>query len=139
MLSMPTNTKQQLCIKPTGFLVVFASGSIIAFGYKNLWGSIISLLVCNSCTFVNRKSGSLHPTLNDWALLLLTFVKSGELKCATKMSIAYDITCKDILSSDLRACQESRIDSSCSDHSVILLFIPPTTGTGMSCRSVGSF
>ena len=23
VLSMPTNTKQQLCIKPTGFLVVF--------------------------------------------------------------------------------------------------------------------
>ena len=25
MLSMPTNTKQQLCIKPTGFLVYFST------------------------------------------------------------------------------------------------------------------
>ena len=25
VLSMPTNTKQQLCIKPTGFLVIFVS------------------------------------------------------------------------------------------------------------------
>ena len=27
VLSMPTNTKQQLCIKPTGFLVLGASGN----------------------------------------------------------------------------------------------------------------
>ena len=32
MLSMPTNTKQQLCIKPTGFLVV--SGTFELFNVK---------------------------------------------------------------------------------------------------------
>ena len=89
---------------------------MLALEHINLSGFIIILLVFKSRTDVERKSGSLHPIWNALCLLVANFAKLMELKCSTKMSIAFYTACKNILSPDLRDFQHSIIEWSCSDH-----------------------
>ena len=79
--SLLYNVSNMTCIWSSA--LIFGSGSILLFKYKNLLGCIISLLVCKLCTFVDRKSSFFHLTMNALFLLLLTSFKLSELRCAT--------------------------------------------------------